>query len=157
MYLVDKSSTNNCPWTFGGVPGRARRCFYDLVPFAWNDREKVKWCYDERYFEREGEIVLFEVSMSYKELMERVKSERVNDYIEFLPYDVVSAARGDNNVDNISVYKMGLLVVDDYYNEEIIKDLIVTDNTKGELTIPNVDRFYELIVCNNVFEYYLDD
>ena len=54
VYLVDESSTNNCPWSFDGVPGRARRCFYDVVvPSAWNDIEKVKWCYDERYFERD--------------------------------------------------------------------------------------------------------
>ena len=29
--------------------------FYVAVPSAWNDREKVKWCYDERYCERESE------------------------------------------------------------------------------------------------------
>ena len=70
--------------------------------------------------------------------------------IEFLPCDVVCAARGDNNVDNLPMYKVGLLVVDDYYNEEMI-----TDNTKGELTIPNGYRFFELIVWNNVGKYYL--
>ena len=57
------------------VPGRARRCFNVVVPSAWNDRENVKWCYDERYFEREREIELFEVNRSYKELIERMKSE----------------------------------------------------------------------------------
>ena len=75
-----------------------------------NSRESVKWHYDERYFERElcfdRKIQLFEVSRSYKELRVRVKIERVDDYIEFLPGDVVSAARGDNNVDDLPVYKM---------------------------------------------------
>ena len=32
----------------------------------------------------------------------------------------------------------------------------ITNNTKGELTIPNVDRFYELIGGNNVVKYYVD-
>ena len=57
----------------------------------------MKRCYDERYFERQREIELFEVSKSYKELRERMNSERVDD-IELLPCDVVGAARGDNNV-----------------------------------------------------------
>ena len=61
---------------------------------------------------------MFEVSRSYKELRERVNSERVDDYIEFLPCDVVGAAIDDDNVDNyiddLPVYKMGSLVVDDY-------------------------------------------
>ena len=51
--------------------------------------------------------------------------------------------RDSNNVDDLPVYKMGLLVVDDYYTKEVIKDLIITDDTKGELTIPNVDRIFE--------------
>ena len=41
-----------------------------------------------------------------------------------------------------------MCIRDSYYTEEMIKDLIVTDNTKGELTIPNVDRFYELIAVS---------
>ena len=104
----------------------------------------MKWCYDKRYFD--GVIEVFEVSRSYKELRDRMNNERVDDYIEFLPGDVVSAARGVNNVDDLPIYKMGLLVIDDYYTKEIIKDLIITDNTKGELTIPNVDRIFKLIV-----------
>ena len=49
---------------------------------------------------REREIELFEANRSYKELRERMNSERVDD-IEFLPYDVVSTARGDNNVEDV--------------------------------------------------------
>ena len=154
VYLVDESSTNNCPWSFGGVPGRARRCFYVAVPSAWIERESVKWG-SEIDFERVRVIELFKLKRGYRELVGMVDIERV-DNIEFLPCDMVSAARGDTNVDDLPVYKVGLLVVDDYYNEEMINDLIVTANTKGELTIPNVDRFYELLVCNNVGKYYLD-
>ena len=43
VYLVDERSTNNCPLNFGGVPGRTRRCFYDLVPHAYIERESVTW------------------------------------------------------------------------------------------------------------------
>ena len=46
VYLVDERSTNNCPLNFGGVPGRTRRCFCDLVPPACIEREIVNWCYD---------------------------------------------------------------------------------------------------------------
>ena len=46
-------------------------------------------------------------------------------------------------------------VVDEYDNE-IITYMGITNNTKGELTIPNVDRFYELIVGNDVVKYYVD-
>ena len=41
-----------------GVPGRARKCFYIGVPFAWSDRDKMKWCGDESDYERERERVL---------------------------------------------------------------------------------------------------
>ena len=71
-----------------------------------------------------------------------------------------------------------LLVVvngDDYFDDTTVNDehlpcdvidivdkyddltyLILTENTKGELTITNVDRNCKLIVCNNVFNYYSD-
>ena len=53
--LVENYVFSNCSLSFFGVPGKARRCFYVVVPSAWNSREKVNWCYDERYFERERE------------------------------------------------------------------------------------------------------
>ena len=50
----------------------------------------------------------------------------------------------DNTVDNkhLPGDKIGVLLVDDDYDDELITCLIVTKNTKGELTIPNVDRSY---------------
>ena len=73
-------------------------------PSAWVSRENVRWHYDGRYFEREmcvdGEI--FEISINYKELRGRVKRER-DDYIEFLPHDVIGAAVDDDNVVNDEV------------------------------------------------------
>ena len=37
-------------------------------------------------------------------------------------------------------------LVDDENNGEIITYLVMTKNTKGELTIHNVDKFYEIIM-----------
>ena len=75
--LENDAFSNNCPLSFCDVPGKARRCFYDLVPSAWNDRKSMKWCYDERYFDKK--IELFEVNRGYNELVERVDIERVNN------------------------------------------------------------------------------
>ena len=47
--LVENDVFSNCSLSFCGVRGKSRRCFYVVVPSAWYDREKVKWCYDERY------------------------------------------------------------------------------------------------------------
>ena len=72
--LVENDVFSNCSLSFCDVPGKARRCFYVVVPSAWNDSESVKWCYEERYFERElylereRKIEVFEISRSYKEL-----------------------------------------------------------------------------------------
>ena len=35
---------------------------------------------------------MFDVNRTYKKLRDRMNSERIDDYIEFLPGDVVSAA-----------------------------------------------------------------
>ena len=51
--LVEDMVSSSWSLNFSVVPGRARRCFYDLVPSAWDGRQSVKWSYDERYFERE--------------------------------------------------------------------------------------------------------
>ena len=73
---------------------------------------------------------------------------RVDDYIEFLPYDVVAAAIDDdyvdNSVDNLSVHRRGILIVDDSENKKRVKCLRVTDNnTDGDKTrITDVDRLY---------------
>ena len=60
---------------------------------------------------------MFEISRNYKELVERLDIERADDYIEFLPYDVIGAAVNDNNVVNdevityLDVYKRQELAV----------------------------------------------
>ena len=44
-------------------------------------------------------------------------------------------------------------VVDEYND---ITYLMLTENINGEFTIPNVDRDFEIIVCNKVCNYYSD-
>ena len=81
----------------------------------------------ERYGDRK--IELFEVGRSYTELRERVDRERVHNYSEYLPYVETDVAT----------------VVDDN-----VTYLALTENTKSELNIPNVDRNFEIMLCNNI-------
>ena len=105
--MRDEVSLSRAP-VYHEFPGKARMCYDNVVlPFVWNDREKVKWCYDERYFMREREIELFDVSRSYEELLERINSERVNK-IKNLPCCENSAAM-DDNIDNYIEYLPCLL------------------------------------------------
>ena len=118
----------------------------------------MKWCYDERYFERElyfdRKIELFEVSRSYKELRQRLKSERVKDDIEYLPCDVTSAAN-DDKFDDIEYLPCGETgIAADDNNDEIIIYLIVTNHTKGDLSILDGDKLYDVIIWNNPVDYY---
>ena len=100
---------------------------------------------------REREI--FKVNRGYKELVERLDIERIDD-IEYLPCDVISTAANDDNVDNEYLPCDENGVVADDNNDEIITYLIVTNNMKGDMTIPNVDKFYDIIMWNNPVHYY---
>ena len=46
--------------------------FYELVPSAWSEREKVIWCFDER----KREIEIFEINRGYERLVQRLDIER---------------------------------------------------------------------------------
>ena len=77
--------------------------------------------------------------------------------MKYLPYAVnVNDYFDDNTVENkhLPVDRIGVLVADDDYVEEMITYLIVTNHTKGDWTINDVDRFYDLIICNNSINYY---
>ena len=54
----------------------------------------------------------------------------------------------------LPVDKIGVLVAADYYDDEMIMDLMVTRNNKGDLTIPNVHKFFERIIWSNLVDYY---
>ena len=160
--LAENDVFSSCSLSFCGVPGRARKCIYIVVPFAWNDRDRMKWCYDEKYFGRERNIELSEVSRNYKELGERMRTERVSNIVD-LPGCENSAAVDDDNVDSyiecLSVHRRGILIVDDSENKERIKCVKVTDNnTDGDKTrINDVDRLYDLIIMwDNPVDYYAE-
>ena len=110
---------------------------YELVPSVWDGRESVTWCYGERYLERElcvdREIKLFKVNRNYEEFVERLDVERAGNYIEYSPcIETEVVAEVDDNADESLTY------------------LTLTENTKGEITLPDVDRNFEIMVCNNI-------
>ena len=76
--------------------------------------------------------------------------ERISDS-EYLLWDVISAAVNVDNIVDIEYlpYEETGVVVDD----EVITYLVMTKNTKGELTIPNVDRFYDDTIWSNPVDY----
>ena len=60
--------------------------------------------------------------------------------MKYLPCTINVDDYCDDNIDNnkhLPGNKIGVLVVDDDYDDEMITYLIVTSNTKGDLTIPN--------------------
>ena len=93
-------------------------CIRDRV-----SRESVIGSYDGRYFERElcvdEEIELFKVGRNYKKLAERLGIEIVDNYTEILPCVEADISAVD----------------DDVVNDEFITYLVVTDYTKGDMTI----------------------
>ena len=79
-----------------------------------------------------GEIELFKVGRNYKELVERLGIERVENYIEILPCVEANIAAVD----------------DDVVNDEFITYLVVTDYTKGDMTILDRDQLYDIITVS---------
>ena len=56
--------------------------------------------------------------------------KRVDNYSEYLPYVGTDVAT--------------------VVNKELLTYLVITENTKGEIIIPNVDRNFERMVCDNI-------
>ena len=133
-----------------------------VVSPAYIERESVTWYYDEGYFERERygdrKIELFEVGRNYKELIEKINNERV-DYIKGLPCEVISTAvvdKNDDNKDNKHLpYGLTGVVVDNYDgdNNDFITYLVGTDDTKGDRTILNRDKLYEIMIWSDHIDY----
>ena len=99
--------------------------------------------YDGRHGERERygdrKIELFKVDRNYKELVERLGAERSDNYSKYLPWvEADIAAVGDD-------------VMDD--NEELLHYLIMTDNTKGNMTVSDRDKLYDMVIWNDHINY----
>ena len=96
---------------------------------------------------------MFKLNRGYKELRERLKFEKVDD-MKNLPVVVNGNDYFDDTTVNDDHLPCDVIDIVDKYDD--VTYLILTENTKGELTIPNVDRNFELIVCNKVCNYYID-
>ena len=69
--------------------------------------------------------------------MERLGGETIyNKYSKYLPYNKTEVVGGKENND-------------------LANYLIMTNYTEGDWTIPNVDKFYDIIMWSNPAEYYL--
>ena len=65
---IGDERSQNGPLSFCSVPGKRRRCFYNVVvPSAWSERENGKWEW-EGDFVKKREVVLFDIN-PYKELV----------------------------------------------------------------------------------------
>ena len=111
-----------------------------VVSPAYIERESVIGSYDGRHGERElcvnWEMELFRVNRNYKELVERLGVEMVYNYSEILPdVEAEVVAEVDDNVDELLTY------------------LIMTDNTKGDRTIPDRDKLYDMVIWNDHINY----
>ena len=155
-YWVDKCSTNNCFLNFCIVPVEFRRGFNVVVPSAWSERDKVIWCYGERYLERElfvdEEIELFMLSRNYEELIERLEVEKINN-MKYLPCKIEMDDYFDDTVVNDKHLPNDVIDIVEEYKDKITY-LMLTKNTDGDWNkITNVDGFYELTVDKNVVNY----
>ena len=99
-------------------------------------------------------IEVFKLSRSYKELIERLELEKIDD-VKYLPVVVgVDDYFDDTTVDDEHLPCIVMDIVDE---DDDITYLMLTKNTKRDWTkITNVDGFYELIGGNNVVKYYAD-
>ena len=97
--------------------------------------ERERYC-KERERERKREIEIFKVSRNYEEFVERLGGERSNNNNKYLPYSETE------------------VVGDDDENNDFVTYLIVTNHTEGDRTIPNVDKFYDIVMWSNPAEYY---
>ena len=113
---------------------------------AYLERECVVWCYGkkyikresvERYCERYGErknvIEIFKVNRKYRELVERLGVEMVDDYSKYLPcskIEITIIIDDESNDNNHLPWEVTGVVVenydDDYMTNKIITCLLYT-------------------------------
>ena len=112
---------------------------------------KLGW--ESDYKERNSVIEVLNVKKGYRKFVERTNN------IKYLPYEVNSAVVNDNYIDNedklLPVVRISTLVAIDDYSDENINYLIVTNDTEGDLTIPDVDMTYDKVIMgDNPGDYY---
>ena len=106
LYLGDDRSTNKVPLCFC-VPHKWYNNF-ELVTPAYLQRESVTWCYGEKYVKRESieryceskkVTDIFTVNRKYRELVERLGVDTVEEDNEYLPCsnNKIETIIGDDN------------------------------------------------------------
>ena len=160
IVLVEDKRSSKCPVVFS-VPGKTRWCYNNVIlPSERSENVKLVWKRD--YKEGESVIELFNLKRGYKELVESLTKEggdkinlpsketQVTDDIDDSPCVVVNDDYIDIEGDkHLPVVRISVLVIDDGYNDENINYLIVTNDTEGALTIPDVDTAYDKIIMGD--------
>ena len=91
----------------------------------------------ERYIERNREVEIFKICRNYEEFIERLGGERSENNNKYLPCNETEVV-GENE------------------NNDFTKYLIVTDYTKGDMTIPD-HELYEIVEnYRNLNSMYID-
>ena len=109
---------------------------------------RLSWERDHEEGERVKEI--FKSNRGYKGLVGKLNNERIIMNNRDLHYVVanVDYIEVDNNK-HLPFEKISVLVTADDYSDENINHLIVTNDTKRDLTIPNVDTAYDKIIMGD--------
>ena len=151
--FVEEKRSSKCPLGFS-VSGKARWSLNNVIlPSEWS--ENVKWVVRESdYIERNRVIELFNVKKGCREFVERTNN------IKYVHYEGNSTVIDDNCIDiddnkHLPVVSVSVLVTADEYSDKNINDLIVTNDTEGDLTLPDVDMTYDKIINgDNPWNYY---
>ena len=153
---VEDKVSSNSPLIFCGVLGRAKKYSKFVVPFEWS--EVCQWCgdryCDESDYERDRRIEVFKLKRSYKELIERLELEKI-DNMKYLPCEIkIDDYFDDTVVDDKHLPYEGIDIVNEY---DDINYMEITNNIKGDWTkITQVDGFYESMGDKYVVNYYVN-
>ena len=110
---------------------RQEKCCWESYYERYFKRER---CFEsERYCERKREVEIFKISRDYEEFMGRLGVEMIyNKYNKYLPWVEADIAAVGDDVDK----------------DDFVTYLIVTDYTKGDMTILDRDKLYEIVIWN---------
>ena len=109
-----------------------------LTP-AYLERESVTWCYGDKYIEREIKrvIEIFKINRKYREFVESLGVEMVDDYSEYKPCSKIEIAiivdDENNGIKHLPWVVMGV-AVDNY--DDYMTNMIMTYDTEVDRTIP---------------------
>ena len=100
---------------------------------------------------RKREIEIFKVKRNYREFVERLGVEMVdnnNEYVPCIKAEMAAIVDDDNNDNNYLPCEVKGVAVDNDENNDFITYLIVTNYTEGDRTIPYDDKLYDKLIWN---------